>query len=188
MATEKEQKKERREKKEERKEHKEEKFAKPEKRAMNVVRLGETNLDGNRKVSSALLEIKGVSFSIARIISDISGLGEKRVSELSEHELHKLEDIIIHLDKHKIPSWLYNRRRGPEKGETVHLTTSQLELTRRMDIDRMKKTRTYKGVRHMLGQPVRGQRTRSSFRTEGTVGVQRKAAKAAQAAARKGEK
>jgi ribosomal protein S13 len=28
----------------------------------------------------------------------------------------------------------------------------------------MKKIKCYKGVRHMLGQPVRGQRTRSHFR------------------------
>ncbi len=190
MAAEKEQRKEKTEKKGGHREQKEQTEAArpPEKRLLNVVRLGETNLDGNRKVSSALLGIDGISFSMSRIIADISKLGEKKVSELSDEEIHKLEDIINHPDKHHIPSWMYNRRKGPEKGETVHLTTSQLEFSQKMDIDRMKKTRTYKGVRHMLGQPVRGQRTRSSFRTGGTVGVQRKAAKAARAATSKGEK
>jgi hypothetical protein len=52
--------------------------------------------------------------------------------------------------------------------------------------------RAYKGVRHELGQPVRGQRTRSSFRTQKTVGVARKkvvaAAKAATAPAKPAEK
>jgi len=170
------------EKAEGKEEHKEEKFVKKEKRMINVVRLGETNLDGNRKVISALMGIKGISFAFSRIISDISGMGERKVSELKENELQKLEDIISHPDKYHIPSWMYNRRKDYDKGGTRHLTTSQLDLTQKMDIDREKKIRSYRGVRHMAGLPVRGQRTRSSFRSGGTVGVQRKAAKAAAAA------
>jgi small subunit ribosomal protein S13 len=41
----------------------------------------------------------------------------------------------------------------------------------------MKKIRSYKGVRHMLGQPVRGQKTKSNFRKNkgsASLGVQRK--------------
>jgi hypothetical protein len=34
--------------------------------------------------------------------------------------------------------------------------------------------RCYKGIRHELGLPCRGQRTRSSFRTGGIVGVVKK--------------
>ena len=46
-----------------------------------------------------------------------------------------------------------------------------------MDIDKLKKIRCYRGVRHMQGLPVRGQRTRSSFRKSGkTVGVSREKA------------
>jgi small subunit ribosomal protein S13 len=41
----------------------------------------------------------------------------------------------------------------------------------------MRKMRSYKGVRHQLGQPVRGQRTRSTFRTsKRAVGVMKKSA------------
>jgi small subunit ribosomal protein S13 len=185
MAAEKEQKgkESKKEEKAERKEqHKE--AARPEKRVLNVVRLGETNLDGNRNVFSALLGIKGISFAFSRAVSDISGMGERKVSELKENELQKLEDIINHPEKYNVPSWMYNRRKDHDRGETKHLTTSQLDLSHKMDIDREKKVRSYKGVRHMAGLPVRGQRTRSSFRSGGTVGVQRKAAKAAAAAAR----
>jgi small subunit ribosomal protein S13 len=35
----------------------------------------------------------------------------------------------------------------------------------------MQMIRSYKGVRHERGQKVRGQRTKSTGRTEGTVGV-----------------
>jgi small subunit ribosomal protein S13 len=70
---------------------------------------------------------------------------------------------------------MFNRRKEPETGETKHITTSQVEFIQKMDIDREKKIRSYRGVRHSLGLPVRGQRTRSSFRKGTTVGVQRKA-------------
>ena len=35
----------------------------------------------------------------------------------------------------------------------------------------MKKIKSYKGWRHAMGQPVRGQRTRSHFRKGSSVGV-----------------
>ncbi len=190
MAAEKEQKgkeSKKEEKQEKKEERKEEKFIKQEKRVLNIVRFGETNLDGNRKVISALMDIKGISFALSRTISDISGMGEMKVSDLKENELQKLEDIIDHPEKYSVPSWMFNRRKDHEKGETKHLTTSQLDLSHKMDTDREKKVRSYRGVRHMAGLPVRGQRTRSSFRSGGTVGVQRKAAKAAAAAARSGK-
>lgn len=151
-----------------------EKLIRQEKKVSNVVRVGETNLDGNKKVSAALMQIKGISFAFANAISQVSGLGEKKVSELSENEIQMLEDIINHPNKYQIPSWMFNRRKDFETGKDMHLTTSQLEFTHKMDIDREKKIRSYRGIRHSLGLPVRGQRTRSSFRKGTTVGVQRK--------------
>ena len=48
------------------------------------------------------------------------------------------------------------------------------------DIRRLKKIRSYKGVRHTSGQPVRGQRTRSHFRKKGqSVSVMKKKAEPA---------
>jgi small subunit ribosomal protein S13 len=40
---------------------------------------------------------------------------------------------------------------------------------------------TYRGVRHKRGQKVRGQRTKSTGRTEGTIGVNIEAIKEEQA-------
>jgi len=147
---------------------------KEKKRVQNIVRLGETNLDGNKKVRHAILGIKGVSFSLAHSIANISGLGDKRLGELSEEQLKKLESMINEPWKYNIPSWLYNRRKDPETGEDKHLTVSQLELAQRMDMEREKKIKSYRGIRHILGLPVRGQRTRSSFRKGRTLGVSRK--------------
>jgi len=41
-------------------------------------------------------------------------------------------------------------------------------------VDRLKKIRCWRGIRHMLGLKVRGQRTRTTGRFGPTVGVKRK--------------
>jgi small subunit ribosomal protein S13 len=71
---------------------------------------------------------------------------------------------------------MLNRKRDPVTGEDKHLAVSELELTHKMDIDLMRKLKSYKGVRHSIGLPVRGQRTRGSFRKGKTVGVSKKKA------------
>ena len=56
-------------------------------------------------------------------------------------------------------------------GEDQHLVSSKLKFAVKSDIDFMRKIRSYKGIRHELGLPVRGQRTRTSFRGGKAVGV-----------------
>lgn len=156
-------------------EEKQSKEAKPDKR-LQIVRLGETNLDGSKKVKDAIRSINGVSFAYAKAISNIFEKAEKTVSELSEAELEKLDDIITHPEKYGIPDWFYNRRKDPESGNNIHLVTSQLDFTQKMDINKEKKIKSYKGMRHMFDLPVRGQRTRGSFRKGKVVGVSKKKA------------
>jgi small subunit ribosomal protein S13 len=64
-----------------------------------------------------------------------------------------------------------NRQNDFFTGETTHLVGTDVEEKRRHDINRMKLIESYKGVRHKRGQKVRGQRTKSTGRTEGTIGV-----------------
>ncbi|HDD71594.1 MAG TPA: 30S ribosomal protein S13, partial [Candidatus Aenigmarchaeota archaeon] len=94
--------------------------------------------------------------------------------ELSEAQIEKLEEIIKDPAKFGIPSFLFNRRKDWETGKDLHLTSSELEIQTKFDIQRMIDIKCYKGIRHMLGLPVRGQRTRSSFRKGRTVGVIRR--------------
>jgi len=68
-----------------------------------------------------------------------------------------------------------NRRSDPETGEEKHLVGTDLDMKKDFDIRRMKKIRSYRGIRHTSGLPVRGQRTRSNFRKKGqAVAVKRK--------------
>jgi len=142
-----------------------------------IVRMGEVDIDGSLPLSRALRRIRGCGFMYANAIAKISGIGSKPVSEMTDAERAMVEEMISNPDKHGIPSWMYNRRFDPEEGRDMHFAASKLELRKKMDINELKKRRCYRGVRHMLGLPVRGQRTRGSFRTQGTVGVSRVKAK-----------
>jgi len=150
------------------------KHKKTDARMMDIVRLAETNLDGSKKVFDAIRSIRGVSFMMGNAISKMSGLGGKKVSELTDSEKEKLEDMIMHPERHGIPVWMLNRKSDPVTGEDRHLAVSELEFTQKMDVDLMRKLKTYKGVRHSTGLPVRGQRTRGSFRKGKTVGVSKR--------------
>ena len=85
----------------------------------------------------------------------------------------KIEEILENPLDFGIPAWMLNRREDYETGENIHLIESDLDMTLRDDLNRMKKTRSYKGRRHEVGLPVRGQRTKSTFRKSSTVGVKR---------------
>ena len=69
---------------------------------------------------------------------------------------------------------MLNRRKDYATGQDIHLTGSDLVLTIKSDIDRMKKIKSWKGIRHALGLKVRGQRTRTTGRGGRTIGVTKK--------------
>jgi len=73
-----------------------------------------------------------------------------------------------------IPAWMVNRKKDLVTGEDLHIIGNRLELSVRRDIDRMKRIRSYKGVRHHRGLKVRGQKTKSTGRHGLVVGVMRK--------------
>ena len=53
----------------------------------------------------------------------------------------------------------------------MHLLTSDIPFTLRNDIERERVTVSWRGYRHLSGLKVRGQRTRTSGRRGGAVGV-----------------
>jgi small subunit ribosomal protein S13 len=89
---------------------------------------------------------------------------------LDEDDIETVVDIVENLGDH-VPPWMTNRQNDFFSGETTHLVGTDVEEKRRHDINRMKQIESYKGVRHKRGQKVRGQRTKSTGRTEGTIGV-----------------
>ncbi len=143
--------------------------------ARMLIRVLGTDLDGEKNVIQAILKIKGVGHSFAKAICVAAKIDpRKKLGSFAESEIAELENALKDPEKIGVPKWMLNRRRDIETGKDMHMTSSDVDVTRKFDVQRMINKRSYKGVRHMLGLPVRGQRTRSSFRHGKTVGVVRK--------------
>lgn len=144
-----------------------------------LIRVANTDLDGKKTVIQAIKSIKGIGHTMAKVICSASGFNPNiKLGSLDENGIVKLEGVIRNPENYGVPAYLLNRRKDIETGKDIHLTGSDVDVAKRFDIQRMVNIKTYRGWRHMLGQPVRGQSTRSSFRQKGrAVGVMKKAVK-----------
>jgi len=140
----------------------------------NRVRVAGVILDGSLEIRRALTGIKGVGPQLARSIPNIVEINAKeKLGNLNEQQTNKIEDTLQNLDKH-FPPWMLNRQGDTQSGGKRHLTGPDLDMAVRENINQMRRIKSYKGVRHAQNLPVRGQRTRSSFRKGITLGVARK--------------
>ncbi|VVB78709.1 30S ribosomal protein S13 [uncultured archaeon] len=153
--------------------------ARPEvkKEYYSIVRIMQTDIPGNKNTLTGLTYLKGVSWSISNAMCKLLKLDtKKKVSDLTPAETESIIKFLENIPP-EVPKFLYNRRKDFETGEDYHLTGTDLDMKREFDIRRLKKIRSYRGLRHATGQPTRGQRTKSHFRTHGkkkAVGVQKK--------------
>jgi len=139
-----------------------------------IVRILNTDLDGNRSVQMALTGIKGVGKRNAAVLTQQAEIDpSETLGLLSDETISRLRTVVEAANEH-LPVWMKNRRKDLLTGEDKHLMGTDLMLTRREELDIMRKTRSYKGIRHERGLRVRGQRTRSTGRKGATVGVSRK--------------
>ncbi len=135
-----------------------------------------TDVDGTLKIEYALTKIKGISLSLANAILKKTGVSpDKRAGFLTETEIERIEEIIKDPAKGGLPSWLLNRRKELETGKDLHLVSADLVLKTKMDIERMKEIKTWRGYRHAYGLKVRGQRTKTTGRAGKALGVKKKA-------------
>lgn len=143
-----------------------------------IVRVVNTDIFGKKQLYIALKQIYGVSYSFSNAVCNVLNFPKnKKIGLLSTEELKKIEDVVLNPQNYKIPAYLYNRRKDHNTGKDIHITTSKLKLTKDFDIKNLRKIKTYKGMRHSFGLPVRGQSTKAHFRKGKKVGVTRKGAK-----------
>ena len=141
----------------------------------HMIRIARKDINGNKTIENALADVKGVGKALSRAIGIVMDLDlNQKIGYLSDAEVEEIEEKIRDPKSINIPDWMLNRRNDYETGETGHLIESDLMMTLRDDLNRMKKTRSYKGRRHEVGLPVRGQRTKSTFRKGSSVGVRRR--------------
>jgi len=161
-----------------------------DKEIRGIVRVSGRDLKGELPISTALTRVKGVGARLGSVLTRIAQrelkLGKDAVvGELSDDEIERLEEILSHPLKYGVPAYMLNRQKDIETGRDVHFIGTDLTFSVKQDIEREKEINTWRGFRHIYGQKVRGQHTRTTGRTGMTVGVLRKAilAKAGAAAA-----
>ena len=138
------------------------------------VRVRNTDLDGTRSVQIALTKIPGIGRITARAISSLAKVNPlDTMGKLDDAGVDRLRQVVDSYGP-QVPPWMLNRPADPYTGEGKHLLSTDVLIGKEDDVNRMRKIRCYRGIRHETGQKVRGQRTKSTGRTGTTVGVKRK--------------
>ena len=107
-------------------------------------RIAGINIPDNTQIEISLTYIYGIARSLSRkILSETKIDPTKRAKDLTAQEINQLREIIE--KKFKIE--------GDLRRETM------------MNIKRLKDVGSWRGLRHLKGLPVRGQRTRTNTRT-----------------------
>lgn len=111
---------------------------------MATIRVAGVVLPQQKRIEAALPYIYGIGFPRARrILAAVKIDPSKRTAELTESEVSKLKEFIE--GNFKVE--------GALKQEVLQ------------NIKRLKEIGAYRGVRHIRGLPVRGQRTKTNSRT-----------------------
>lgn len=163
----------------------------------HILRIMGTNIDGKRKVTIAMTAIKGCGRRYANIVLKKADVDlTKRAGECTDEEVNvnwynthwpiakfaipihfqveKIVTIILNPRQYKIPNWFLNRQKDIIDGKYTQLTSSNLDSKLREDLERLKKIRAHRGMRHYWGLRVRGQHTKTTGRRGRTVGVSKK--------------
>ncbi len=123
-------------------------------------RIAGINIPDNKQIKIALTYIYGIGSSLSeKILARANINPSRRASELTMEEINKLKEII----------------------EKQYRIEGDLRRDKMINIKRLKDVGCWRGLRHIKGLPVRGQRTRTNNRTirgnvRKTVGSGRKPA------------
>jgi len=107
-------------------------------------RIAGINIPDNKQIEIALTYIYGIGLPLSRKILAAAGIeAKRRASELTPEEINLLKEII----------------------EKKYKIEGELKRERMMAIRRLKEIGCWRGIRHIKGLPVRGQKTRTNTRT-----------------------
>ncbi len=130
------------------------------------------DIPGEKKTIVGLSQIKGIGYNFATAILDTLKINSNsNIGNLSDADVQGIEKLITNPKSSNFPTWFLNRQKDIETGKDLHLLTSDIPFTLRNDIERERVVASWRGYRHLSGLKVRGQRTRTSGRKGGAVGV-----------------
>ena len=131
----------------------------------HILRVLNTNVDGRTKVTYALTQIRGIGRRFSNVVCKKAEIDMgKRAGELSAAELESLMVIVSNPRQFRIPDWFLNRQKNYKDGKYLQQVSNQLDTTLRDDLERLKKIRNHRGLRHYWGIRVRGQHTKTTGR------------------------
>lgn len=168
-----------------------------------ILRLLNTNVDGKQKIMYALTKIKGVGRRYSNLVCKKADVdlnkryvpGQSfintnhhpgrshallilvchfRAGEITSEELERIVTIIQNPTQYKIPTWFLNRQRDIVDGKDSQVLANGMDSKLREDLERLKKIRAHRGLRHYWGLRVRGQHSKTTGRRGRTVGVSKK--------------
>ena len=141
----------------------------------HILRVQNTNINGKQKAAFGLRQIRGIGRRFAILALKIAQVDlNKRCGEITEKEINTVNDIIARPTDYNIPKWFLNRQKDPRDGTYAQLISNLMDTRFREDLERMRKAKNHRGLRHFWGQKVRGQRTKATGRCGKTLGVVRK--------------
>lgn len=116
----------------------------------------------------ALTTIRGVGRRYANLVCKKADVDlSKRAGELTQEELERIVRIMQSPTEFKVPAWFLNRQSDVNDGKDYHNLANNLESKLRDDLERLKKIRSHRGIRHFWGLRVRGQHTKTTGRRRG---------------------
>lgn len=122
-----------------------------------MARIAGVDIPRNKRVEVALTYIFGIGPTTAKhIVAKTNINPDTRVQNLTEEEVNRIRETV----------------------DKEHMVEGDLRRQVSMNIKRLIEIKCYRGIRHRMGLPVHGQRTRTNARTRRgarrTVGVRRK--------------
>lgn len=139
-----------------------------------IVRIANTDIDGEKRIIFGLTQIKGLGRRMATYVADSAGINRNiKCGNLTESQVGEINRVMEEINK-KAPAWILNHRKDIDTGDDLHLIGSEVEMRLRDDVNLLKMIRSYRGIRHELGLRVRGQRTRANNRRGLSLGVSKK--------------
>lgn len=140
----------------------------------HIVRIAGKDVPGAKKMIIGVSQVRGIGYNFAKAILDLLKIdSNSNVGFLSESQVDAIEKAMRSPASFNMPAWFLNRRKDMDSGNDLHLITSDIEFNVRNDIEREKNSSSWRGFRHTYGLKVRGQRTRTTGRKGGAVGVRK---------------
>ena len=141
----------------------------------HIIRVAGTDIDGQENLLQGLTRIRGVGLRLSKTaIAKLNLNPTSRLGYLTDPEVRKIEKLLSDLSTAGFPQWCVNRPKDRTSGRTLHLIGPDLDYAHRSDIDRLKRIKSWRGIRHSFNLKVRGQHSRSTGRRGVAVGVSRK--------------